>query len=224
MILNSGLSGEILSDRFALRRLCSCVYIPTRPLSSRVCVKHARVSEFSEKEWTDRQSNHDLKVEFDATIECKKFPSIIIGSSKRVDLYDGPSGCSSSAQSHQEFFSDSTGESWALPARLCEPWSPLPLHFQEANSPSDELEIDKNIETLLSHKSLEKEIERLVDNPVIAEKPSTKAGSSLRSTSDVTMVEVLLDQPIGSVHGLNKWQSNRLEKHGFHTVCFPIIL
>lgn len=221
MNLNSVLSGEILPNHFALRRLCSSLYIQRRHLSSRVRVPCAGVPEFFEKEWTEPQSSPDLKVEFDASIDCKKFPSIIIGSSKRVELYDGSSGSSSSAQSRQEVFSDSNGENWALPARLYEPWSSLPLHLQEVNSSSSEvMEIEGKIETLLSHKSIEKEIERLVDDPVIVKKPSRKACASSRSTSDVTTVEVLLDQPIGSVRGLNKRQSNQLEKHGFYTVCF----
>ncbi|KAK4763128.1 hypothetical protein SAY86_008896 [Trapa natans] len=214
MILKSGLWGENLSDTFA-RRLCGCALIPVRPLSSHACVKSARVSR---EEWDDPRPSHDLKVEFDASIECKKFPSIIIGSSNRVELYDGPSVSYSSAQSHQEFFKDSIGESWALPVRLCEPWSPLPLHFQEVDSPSEALEIDEKIETLLSNKSLKEEIERLVDGPVIAKKPSTKYGSSLKPTSVVKTVDVFLDQPIGSLCGLNKWQSNRLEKQGFYTL------
>ncbi|XP_031401073.1 ATP-dependent DNA helicase homolog RECG, chloroplastic isoform X2 [Punica granatum] len=216
MSLNSGLSGEILSDHFAFRRLFSCLYIPGRTLSSRVTVRCAAgAADFFDKEWTEPQSDASLKVEFDASAACKKFPSIIIGSSRRVELYDGGSG---SVQGREEVLSDSMGESWALPARFCEQWSSLPLHLQEVNSSSEVLEIDGKVDTLLSDNSVKTEIERLADDPAEVEEQLTKATASPSSTSDVTTVEVLLDQPIGSLRGLSKRQSSQLEKLGFHTL------
>ncbi|KAI3433162.1 uncharacterized protein J3R85_007042 [Psidium guajava] len=231
MNLRGGLPGQLVTDLFALQplragitshylrrlNLCrhSCLCIPGRCLSSRVVIACSGIHDLIEDEWDGKNSGANLKDEFDALLVCKKYPSIIIGSSPTIELYDGTTSFSSAAaQSCWGFPPDAVGANWGVPSRLCNTWSSLSVSLEEEKS-SSRLPMEEDVASLLPNEPMPVPIGRL-DRSVVEEESLDKvdAESDLVAAS----VDMILDRPISSLPGLTKRQCHLLEKNDFHTI------
>ncbi|XP_056164361.1 ATP-dependent DNA helicase homolog RECG, chloroplastic [Syzygium oleosum] len=231
MNLRGGLPGQLVTERFALlplragivshylRRLnlCrhSCIYIPGRRLSSRVVIPCSGIHDLVEDEWDGKNSGANLKDEFDALLVCKKYPSIIIGSSPTIELYDGTTSFSPTAtESCWGFPHDAVDANWGVPSRLCNTWSSLSVSLEEEKSPS-QLPMEESVASLLPNEPMPVEIGWL-DRSVVEEESSDK----VKAETDLVAatVEMILDRPISSLPGLTKRQCHLLEKNDFHTI------
>lgn len=231
MNLRGGLPGQLVTDLFALQplragitshylrrlNLCrhSCICIPGRCLSSRVVIACSGIHDLIEDEWDGKNSGANFKDKFDALLVCKKYPSIIIGSSPTIELYDGTTSLSSAAsQSCWGFPPDAVGANWGVPSRLCNTWSSLSVSLEEEKS-SSQLPMEGSVASLLPNEPMPVEIGRL-DRSAVEEESLDKvdAESDLVAAS----VDMILDRPISSLPGLTKRQCHLLEKNDFHTI------
>ncbi|KAK3421550.1 hypothetical protein EUGRSUZ_G02185 [Eucalyptus grandis] len=231
--LCGGLPGQLVMDHLALRpphagivsrylhRLhsCrrSCIYVPGRRLSSRVVVAcgDGGIHNLIEDDWDGKDSGANLEDEFDPFSVCKKYPSIIIGSSPTIELYDGTTSFSSAAtQSCWGFPPAAVDADWGVPNRLCNAWSSLSVSLEEEKS-SSQLPMEESVASLLPDEPMPVEIGSL-DSSVVEEESLDEVDAE--SDSVAALVEMILDRPISSLPGLTKRQRHLLEKNDFHTI------
>lgn len=231
--LCGGLPGQLVMDHLALRlphagivsrylhRLhsCrrSCIYLPGRRLSSRVVVAcgDGGIHDLIEDDWDGKDSGANLEDEFDPFSVCKKYPSIIIGSSPTIELYDGTTSFSSAAtQSCWGFPPAAVDADWGVPNRLCNAWSSLSVSLEEEKS-SSQLPMEESVASLLPDEPMPVEIGSL-DSSVVEEESLDEVDAE--SDSVAASVEMILDRPISSLPGLTKRQRHLLEKNDFHTI------
>lgn len=161
--------------------------------------------------------NNDQTETFDVSLACKQFPSIVVGGSPPVALYDGTTeycdtrGLLATAE-YEDILSDSMGAAQTQ-NRLHEIWDAQGLTLS-------------NIGTSLS-------TEAYSHAPHLSSEPPTLVGEKLKqadtleesslleSQVDATYVELFLDKAISSIQGLKKRHCRQLEDTGFHTVCSP---
>lgn len=157
------------------------------------------------------------------SVACKKFPSIILGSSPPVELFDG-SACYSdiasflSAKTGENFLLNSTCEEWvqdSLDGTLSSLYSVLPdvgnssVSEEYTYSAGSSL-LPKNIET-----------GTISSNPAVEEDTSRK---ELKSQNNAVSGRSFLDQSVGCIPGLSKRHQRQLDESGFHTVGFFLFL
>ncbi|XP_022941702.1 ATP-dependent DNA helicase homolog RECG, chloroplastic isoform X1 [Cucurbita moschata] len=151
------------------------------------------------------------------SVACKKFPSIILGSSPPVELFDG-SACYSdiasflSAKTGENFLLNSTCEEWvqdSLDGTLSSLYSVLPdvgnssVSEEYTYSAGSSL-LPKNIET-----------GTISSNPAVEEDTSRK---ELKLQNNAVSGRSFLDQSVGSIPGLSKRHQRQLDESGFHTL------
>lgn len=150
----------------------------------------------------------DAMDDFDVSLVCKRFPSIILGSSSPVELYDGtPSFFEKMAllttQSPEGFPSDSTGEEQEQDY-LYETGDSLYPAFPSVES---SLLRDDQSTSLATEK---------ISYPVLVEESSSKV--SHEPQKDIVSDELILDSSISCIPGISKKRCSQLENCGFHTV------
>lgn len=161
----------------------------------------------------------DLEEDCNISIACKKFPSIILGSSPPVELYDA-SACYSditsflAAKHGENFLLNSTCEEWAqdsLDGTLSSLYSVLPSVGN--SSVSEEYTYNAGPSLL----PMNVEIGTISSNPAVEGDSSEK---ELKSQNNVVSGRSFLDQSVGCIPGLSKRHQRQLDNSGFHTVGF----
>ncbi|KAM5567041.1 ATP-dependent DNA helicase [Rosa sericea] len=151
----------------------------------------------------------DAMDDFDASFVCKRFPSIILGSSPPVELYDGTANFFEkmtllTTQSPEGFPSGSTVEEQEGDY-LYETGDSLYPEF-----PSEETSL------LTDDQSTTLATERYSYQPVPVEESSNKV--SHKSQKNNVPDEVFLDNSISCIPGISKKRLSQLENCGFHTL------
>lgn len=152
----------------------------------------------------------DAMDDFDVSLVCKRFPSIILGSSSPVELYDGTASFFEkmallTTQSPGGFPSDSTGEEQEQDY-LYETGDSLYPAFPSVESSL--LRVDQST-SLATDK---------ISYPVLVEESSRKVSHELQK--DMVSDELILDSSISCIPGISKKRRSQLENCGFHTVSF----
>ncbi|KAI9170378.1 hypothetical protein LWI28_027048 [Acer negundo] len=161
-----------------------------------VLMRYDSFDDFNVKERAEKQSGMNLKDamnDVDVPLACKLFPSIILGSSPPVELYDETHLNSDirsllAAQSCEEFSRNSMGEKWADLDSACE--TKPSLHSSLPNATSS----------------------------IVREENDSDSSLGLESQSDVASFELLLDRCVSCMPGLSKRLCRQLENYGFHTL------
>lgn len=157
--------------------------------------------------------NEDETDCFDVSLACKRFPSIVVGCSPPVSLYDGTSDFFNmrnllGAKGYEDFFSNSTSEEQML--------NILHETLDSPDSTLSSLESSISREPHSCVEPLALESITLVPEEKL-DQPVTLEGESLL---DEAPVELFLDRGIRCIMGLKKKHYRQLEDSGFHTVCF----
>ncbi|XP_022150022.1 ATP-dependent DNA helicase homolog RECG, chloroplastic isoform X2 [Momordica charantia] len=159
----------------------------------------------------------DSEDDYNVSVACKKFPSIILGSSPRVELFDA-SACYSDITS---FLAAKNGENFLLTS-TCEEWvqdgldgtlsSLYPVVPSVGNSSVSE-EYSYNAGPSLLPTNIETGI--ISSNPAIDGDSSEK---ELKSQHNAVSGRSFLDQSVGCIPGLSKRHQRLLDNSGFHTL------
>ncbi|XP_042500423.1 ATP-dependent DNA helicase homolog RECG, chloroplastic isoform X2 [Macadamia integrifolia] len=183
---------------------------------------HNNVHDLIENERARRESildPKDVMDEFDASLASKRFPSITLGSSSVIELYDGTT-CQMGRvdllpdESFGGFLPSSLEEKWSEDDAIRETWPSLDLSLSNGNS-SSSLD-DRNSFMLTSHpQSMALEDVGNSDSKVMVEESSTHIG--LETQQNGASVELILDKPISCLPGLSKKLRHQLEECGIHT-------
>ncbi|XP_050946585.1 ATP-dependent DNA helicase homolog RECG, chloroplastic isoform X2 [Cucumis melo] len=167
----------------------------------------------------NNQSNSipsDPDEDCDVSKACKKFPSIKLGSSPPVELFDG-SACHSdiasflAAKSSKNFYLNSTCEECVQDEDRTLPSLYPALPDVGNSSVSEEY-------TLTTGSSL---LPMNIETGTISSNPAVEGDSSKKkSTSENTAVSgrSFLDQSVGCISGLSKRHQRQLDDSGFHTL------
>ncbi|KAK8627587.1 hypothetical protein V6N13_135196 [Hibiscus sabdariffa] len=184
----------------------------------------------------------DATEDFDLSLACKRFPSITLGSSPPVELYDEATSSSRiRLLAAQRFLSNFMDEKWVDPNGLSETWPSLYQPFPEVGSsvvveesadlhqsswsitlesegkPDHPLTVEETTEKLdRSSCSVTSEFEGRSDHLVIEEEPSSKVG--VEPQSDMATFDLFLDSSISCIPGLKKLHCRQLEECGFFTL------
>lgn len=167
-------------------------------------------------ERAEKQSAMNFKDgrDFDVSLACKRFPSIVVGSSPPVSLYDGTTDFCEvrnllATEGYEDFLSHSIGEE-QMQNSLHKTWDSLDPAVQ-TSSPREPnsymLPLSPQPITLVSEEKLSQPI--TVEESVWFE-----------SEMDAASTEPFLDRTISCIPGLRKRHCSQLEDSGFHTVCF----
>ncbi|XP_042500426.1 ATP-dependent DNA helicase homolog RECG, chloroplastic isoform X3 [Macadamia integrifolia] len=218
------------SDKFAKRLLEEVNNYGSASISDRskllhkvsVLMGHNNVHDLIENERARRESildPKDVMDEFDASLASKRFPSITLGSSSVIELYDGTT-CQMGRvdllpdESFGGFLPSSLEEKWSEDDAIRETWPSLDLSLSNGNS-SSSLD-DRNSFMLTSHpQSMALEDVGNSDSKVMVEESSTHIG--LETQQNGASVELILDKPISCLPGLSKKLRHQLEECGIHT-------
>ncbi|KAJ4709762.1 ATP-dependent DNA helicase RecG [Melia azedarach] len=158
------------------------------------------------------QSDENFKAldDFDVSLACKRFPSITLGNSPPVELYDETKGASEmrsllAAQSYEAFVTDTIGTKWVVDSDIpSEAWPSLDPGPPDVSS--SVVGEEGSLSLPVSHQFLPLETkEKLNDLNTVKE--------SLEPS-----VEALLDTCISCWPGLSKRLYHQLENCGFHTL------
>ncbi|XP_062111094.1 ATP-dependent DNA helicase homolog RECG, chloroplastic isoform X2 [Humulus lupulus] len=168
-------------------------------------------------ERADKQSaiNYRDGKDFDVSLACKKFPSIVVGSSPPVILYDGTTDICDmrnllATEGYEEFLSQSIGEEQTQYS-LHKTWDSLDpaetsVQTESPREPSSYmLPSSPQPITLVT--------EEILNQPVAVEEYIW-----FDSQIDVASIEQLLDQTVNCIPGLKKRHCRQLEDSGFHTL------
>ncbi|EOY00965.1 DEAD/DEAH box RNA helicase family protein isoform 1 [Theobroma cacao] len=199
-----------------------------------------------ENERPDEQPDRNLKDatdDFELSLACKRFPSITLGSSPPVELYDETTSSSRirGLLAAQRFFSNSMDEKWVNPNGLCETWPSLYQPLSEAGSSIVVEESTDNLHQSSWSTTLESEdktghlvtVEKSTGNlhqsswsmtsefegksdRLTEEESSSKVG--IEPQSDAATFVLFLDRSISCIPGLSKRHSHQLEECGFYTL------
>ncbi|PIN25982.1 DNA helicase [Handroanthus impetiginosus] len=155
---------------------------------------------------------------FDATLACKRFPSITLGSFPTVDLYDGPASYSQTTETlvpqiPEGCIPSQTDATWVDPELMYQNLLSLYAEISDTNAPY--IVEEKFDKSTMYHSPDQKKEERNA-LPLTAEEPCSNAGSEIRQTA-VSVTEIL-DKGINCIPGLSKRQLSQLENCGFYTL------
>ncbi|KAK2635364.1 hypothetical protein Ddye_030156 [Dipteronia dyeriana] len=173
--------------------------VPARSKSRKtvsVLMRYDSFDDFNVNKRAEKQSGMNLKDamnDVDVPLACKLFPSIILGSSPPVELYDETQLNSDirsllEAQSCEEFHPNSIGEKWVDLDTACETKPSLHSPLPDASS------------------------------SIVREENDFDSSLGPEPQSDVASFELLLDRCVSCVPGLNKRLCRQLENYGFHTL------
>ncbi|XP_002526020.2 ATP-dependent DNA helicase homolog RECG, chloroplastic isoform X2 [Ricinus communis] len=188
------------------------------------------------------QSGQDLKDatdDFDVSLACKRFPSITLGSSPPVELYDETTKPLEmktllAAESYKEFVSDALGMKWVDSDGFYEQWTSADAvpseNYSIPKAEKDESACmttesreektylleelkEESVNSLSVHsEDVTAETKEKIDNIFSMQETSNKkVGESLLSAA-------FLDTPVSCIPGLSKRQHHQLENCGFHTL------
>ncbi|XP_048318194.2 ATP-dependent DNA helicase homolog RECG, chloroplastic isoform X1 [Ziziphus jujuba] len=171
-----------------------------------------------ENERAEKHSTTNIKAamdNFDVSLVRKRFPSIIVGSSPRLELYDGATNfCQTRSlletQSCEDFLSNSILEEQGR-LNVNETWHSLDsaLPCLRTFSPSE----DHSATLHISHPPTPVTTEKNSNQPATLKEPV-----GLESQIDAASIELLLDRSISCITGLRKKHCRQLEDCGFHTL------
>lgn len=155
--------------------------------------------------------NEDETDCFDVSLACKQFPSIVVGSSPPVSLYDGTSDFFNmrnllGAKGYEDFFSNYTSEEQML--NILHETLDSPDSTLSSVESSISREPHSCVEPLASE-SITLVPEEKLDQPVTLEG---------ESQLDEAPIELFLDRGISCITGLKKKHYRQLEDSGFHTL------
>ncbi|KAB1205712.1 ATP-dependent DNA helicase RecG [Morella rubra] len=159
----------------------------------------------------------DAKDEFDESLACKRFPSIALGSSPQVELYDETACWSDmsnllATQNCEGFVSnsiaaewvqESSHEMWSSPSPTLPSVTTSTLREEASNEPS-------------SCQPMALETIKKSDCSVTVEKSSIKVGPE--SPVNAASAGLSLDTSISCIPGLSKRHARQLENCGFNTL------
>ncbi|TXG57202.1 hypothetical protein EZV62_018515 [Acer yangbiense] len=185
-----------------------------------VLMRYDSFDDFNVNKRAEKQSGMNLKDamnDVDVPLACKLFPSIILGSSPPVELYDETQLNSDirsllAAQSCEEFRPNSMGEKWVDLDSACETKTSLHSPLPDASPSIVREENDFGIP--LSPQTMPLKTERILNDLINVADSSL----GLESQSDVASFELLLDRCVSCVPGLSKRLCRQLENYGFHTL------
>lgn len=145
--------------------------------------------------------------ERDISLVCRKFPSIILGYSEPIELFDAAENHSKNsgflaAQISKGLFSKPVDSTLVSTDSVYETWQ-----SQDIGSPG----VDSSSSTA---ETIETEVREELQSTVV--KPVTQP--SLEVQEIAGSVEMLLDKSISCITGLSKRHCHQLENCGFHTV------
>lgn len=195
---------------------------------------YSGIQDSIENEKAHTESGEDLKDiidEFDSSLACRRFPSIILGSSSVVELYQEiPSQPDRMdillAESGKGYIPGSIGRSLVEPAKHCETWPLLdppsdgtPSALNEQNScglPTLPTPTPTSTPTALEAEGKSDVVHAEADK----KQASTYTGC--KSQEFLTSSELIFDRPISFLPGISTRYRGQLEKSGFHTVGFHL--
>ncbi|GLT31294.1 hypothetical protein SLA2020_060400 [Shorea laevis] len=188
-----------------------------------VLMGYDSLDDLIENEISDKQTGSNLKDtrdDFDLSLARKRFPSIIVGSSPPVELYDETISGSEirSSLASQRFSSNFMDGKWVVNQNdMCEAWSSLYPSVPHASPP---IEVEENADcsnksSYLSESywSLALESEGKSDIATVEDSSTKGLESELNAST-----ELFLDRSISCIPGLSKRHSRQLENSGFHTL------
>ncbi|XP_039065426.1 ATP-dependent DNA helicase homolog RECG, chloroplastic-like isoform X3 [Hibiscus syriacus] len=199
-----------------------------------------------ENERPDEQPDRNLRDatdDFDLSLACKRFPSITLGSSPRVELYDEATSSSRirALLEAQGFLSNSMDEKWVDPNDLSETW---PSFYQPLPETGSSVVVEESSDLYQSSCSATLESEGKSDHPLTVEEDKEELDQSSWSMTlgfegksnhliteeessskvgiqpqlDMTTFDFFLDRSVSCIPGLSKRQSHQLEECGFFTL------
>lgn len=182
-----------------------------------------------ENERAHKETGINLKDEInnvDISLACRRFPSIVLGNSPLVELYDENVCCSDvqsalAAQICQEFRSSSGAEKWNSPDRLSETWPSLCPSPTLSNIDSSLLR--KESSSTMPFSSDPQTVGTVEKSDVVVTLEGSPANTGLESQNNAEPVELILDKSISFIPGLQKRHCRQLENCGFHTVGFSVL-
>lgn len=153
--------------------------------------------------------------EFNDSLECKKFPSIILGSSPQVELYDETACWSEMSkllafQNCEGILPSSFGNE-QVQESCTETWPPLSPALPNVTTSLLKEEESYEPSQLMALETIEKS-----DYSVTVKESSVKVGSE--SPLNAASIQLFLDRSINFIPGLSKRQCHQLESSGFNTV------
>lgn len=165
----------------------------------------------NERAGTQSATNHKDSMDgLEISLACKRFPSITLGSSPQVELYDETASFDEmnpyADQSYEGFISSSIGEEKVQAG----------LHEMDLTLPNKEISLPRDDCSLNLPLSSELLVTEGNSNQPDTVYESTWPGSQDESAC----IELLLDRSVSFIPGLSKRVSHQLESCGFHTVGF----
>jgi ATP-dependent DNA helicase RecG len=156
------------------------------------------------------------KDEFNDSLAYKRFPSIILGSSPQVELYDETACCSElsrvlAPQNCEGFLPNSIGAELDQESSS-ETWPSMSAALLSVTPSSLK---EDSYETLPSQPVALETIEKS-NSSVTVKESSIKVGPE--SPLNAAPIELFLDRSINCIPGLSKRHCRQLENCGFHTV------
>nr|POF12507.1 atp-dependent dna helicase like recg, chloroplastic [Quercus suber] len=152
----------------------------------------------------------DTMDEVDVSLACKRFPSINLGRSPKVELYNETAHCSEmskpvAAQNCEGFVPNLIDAEWVQESSS-ETWRLLPGSLIEK----------RTLISLLSPRPMALETVEKSDDLVSGEESSNKLGSE--SPVNAASIESFLNSSINCIPGLSKRHYGQLDNCGFHMV------
>ncbi|XP_059445855.1 ATP-dependent DNA helicase homolog RECG, chloroplastic isoform X3 [Corylus avellana] len=156
------------------------------------------------------------KAEFDDSSACKRFPSIILGSSPQVELYDETACCTElsrvlATQNCEGFHPDSIGAK-LVQESPSETWPSLSPALPSVTPSS----VKEDSYETLSSQPVALETTEKSNSSVTVEESSIKVEPE--SPLNAAPIELFLDRSINCISGLSKRHCRQLENCGFHTL------
>ncbi|KAL6969940.1 DNA helicase [Sarracenia purpurea var. burkii] len=173
----------------------------------------------SERDKESGMNLQDAMGDSDVSLACRRFPSIILGCSPMVELYDETSCWSGkngllASEICKGLLSSSVGAKWVNPDSLWETWPSLYPSLPNVSPPF--LREESSHTLPLSSQSMNLEVETKSSLKFITEESSTSAGVEIKQND--ASVGLILDKSISCIPGLSKRQFRLLENSGFHTL------
>uniref|UniRef100_A0A2P2LYI8 DNA 3'-5' helicase n=1 Tax=Rhizophora mucronata TaxID=61149 RepID=A0A2P2LYI8_RHIMU len=182
----------------------------------------------------------DAADDFDLSLACKRFPSIVLGSSPPVELYNDSMSCSQlksilATEVYKGYIQDTLDLEWAGPDIPCEKWPSVHALLGVSSSMAEELKAQnlpimsksggENAYTLNERREAN-------TSSLPVPFPDMTLETEEKSYHDVSIKEsyseagpesqildaAFLDRPINFIPGLSKRQCRQLENCGFHTL------
>ncbi|XXG74338.1 hypothetical protein AAC387_Pa07g3083 [Persea americana] len=191
-----------------------------------VLMGYSSVQDLIRHDKAHRGPGEDLKDiidEFDFSLACRSFPSIILGSSSVVKLYQEipcrPDRMDTLlAESCRGYVSSSIGSNLVEPAKLCETW-PLSDPPSGGTAPT----LNEHDSHVLPNLATPTPTALEVDGKSDVDHAETNMNQSSTYTSCnvqefLTDSESIFDRPISCVPGISTRHRGQLEKCGFHTM------